>query len=130
MKLVARPGVLALIGMLVAILVVPQATLAEPATAQVDLDEGPLVMVPLAIARQTWLSEPAVTISLASPASSVPSDGRVHRVSIGGRRIAIWCMGTGSPTVILEHGIGYGVESDLVEGRAGRRREGDARLPV
>jgi pimeloyl-ACP methyl ester carboxylesterase len=37
----------------------------------------------------------------------------MHRVDIGGgRRLAIWCRGTGSPTVILEHGLGYGVDSD------------------
>jgi pimeloyl-ACP methyl ester carboxylesterase len=45
----------------------------------------------------------------------VPSDGNVHRVNIGGRRLAIWCQGAGSPTVILEHGIGYGIDSDSWE---------------
>ncbi len=57
----------------------------------------------------------AAPIPATSTKATVPSDGKVHRVDIGGRRIAIWCQGTGSPTVILEHGLGYGVDSDSWE---------------
>ena len=52
-----------------------------------------------------------VSRSLA-PAAALPSDGKWHLLSIGGgRRLAITCQGTGTPTVILEHGMGYGVDS-------------------
>jgi hypothetical protein len=47
-----------------------------------------------------------------APASvTVPSDGRWHYVDVGGRRLAITCKGKGTPIVILEHGLGYGVNS-------------------
>jgi alpha-beta hydrolase superfamily lysophospholipase len=69
----------------------------------------------LEVAFTDWASEAATSVTLAPPLTLVPSDGKLHRVNIGGRRIAIWCRGTGSPTVVLEHGIGYGVDSDSWE---------------
>ncbi len=59
-----------------------------------------------------WPAGASAQSALAAKGPVVPSDGRLHRLDVGGRRMAIWCRGTGSPTVILEHGIGYGVDSD------------------
>jgi pimeloyl-ACP methyl ester carboxylesterase len=67
--------------------------------------------VPLEAASAAWASEASTTVSLATPLALVPSDGKMHLVSVNGHRLAIWCRGVGSPTVILEHGIGYGVDS-------------------
>ncbi len=72
--------------------------------------------VPLEVALQSKVAEASVVASLAGPAALtpsaiVPSDGKMHLISVNGHRIAIWCKGVGSPTVILEHGIGYGVDS-------------------
>jgi hypothetical protein len=50
-------------------------------------------------------ANPAIRIVVPAP-TAVLADGAWHRVSIGGRRLAITCKGSGSPTVILEHGLG------------------------
>lgn len=60
-------------------------------------------------------SEAPASIKLAPPRTRVPSDGRMHLVRVNGHRLAIWCEGVGSPTIILEHGIGFGVDSDSWE---------------
>ena len=36
--------------------------------------------------------------------SAVPPPGRL--VDIGGHRLYLWCEGTGSPTVVLDSGVG------------------------
>lgn len=59
-----------------------------------------------------WPAGASAQSAMAAPGPAVPSDGRIHRLDVGGRRMAIVCRGSGSPTVILEHGIGYDVDSD------------------
>jgi hypothetical protein len=110
---VKRAGILVLVAMLIATLVIPSSAFADApagAGAEADLD-APAAAMPLAVAQQTWLAQAVTSATLAPPPSLVPSDGKLHRFNIGGRRLAIWCRGTGSPTVVLEHGIGYGVDS-------------------
>lgn len=61
--------------------------------------------------RGALLVKATVTLS-PGPAAALPSDGKWHLLNIGGgRRLAITCQGTGAPAVVLEHGIGYGVDS-------------------
>jgi pimeloyl-ACP methyl ester carboxylesterase len=87
----------------------PAAVAAEsPPSVPADLTR---VGVPLEVAATSWVSEAAASVALAPPAALVPSDGKMHLVTANGHRLAIWCKGVGSPTVILEHGIGYGVDS-------------------
>ncbi len=74
------------------------------------------------------VSADAVSVVELAPApaaaSGVPSDGKLHLVDIGGRRIAIWCEGRGGPTVVLEHGVGYVVDSgSWVKVQAGVAKE-------
>jgi hypothetical protein len=110
---IRRLGVLAALLTIVGQLIGPAVTAADaPPAGPADLAR---VGVPLEVTLTDWASEAAASVTLAPPLTLVPSDGKLHRVSIGGRRIAIWCRGTGSPTVILEHGIGYGVDSDSWE---------------
>jgi pimeloyl-ACP methyl ester carboxylesterase len=114
---VKRGGSLVLVAMLLATLVIPSSAFADApagAGAEADLD-APAAAMPMAVAQQTWLAQAVTSATLGPPRSLVPSDGRLHRVNIGGRRIAIWCEGSGSPTVVLEHGMGYGVDSDSWE---------------
>lgn len=59
-----------------------------------------------------WPAGASAQSVLGAQGPAVPSDGRIHHLEVNGRRIAIWCRGAGSPTVILEHGIGYSVDSD------------------
>jgi pimeloyl-ACP methyl ester carboxylesterase len=114
---VKRAGGLVLVAILLATLAIPSSVVAEaPAGAGAEADlETPAPAMPLAVAQQTWLAQAVASATLGPPRSVVPSDGRLHRVNIGGRRLAIWCEGTGSPTVLLEHGIGYGADSDSWE---------------
>jgi hypothetical protein len=87
------------------------AALAEsPADGSMDL-QGVTMGVPLEVGAIRWSAESAVVAVLAAPVGLVPSDGKMHLVTANGHRLAIWCKGVGSPTVILEHGIGYGVDS-------------------
>jgi hypothetical protein len=39
-----------------------------------------------------------------SDLAATPPPGRL--IDIGGRRLHLWCMGSGSPTVILDSGLG------------------------
>jgi hypothetical protein len=80
--------------------------------------------VPVEAVGTAWSTQGTATASLApsvvsaGPMASldlVPSDGKMHLVSANGHRLAIWCEGVGSPTILLEHGIGYGVDSDSWE---------------
>ena len=84
--------------------------------AEADLDAAPVAGA-LAIVQAGTFIEGRATRARAATVkaavrAAVPSDGKVHRVQIGGRRLAIWCRGSGSPTVLLEHGIGYGIDSN------------------
>ncbi len=85
--------------------------------AEANLDV-PLVTLGLGVGQPSSRAQATATVSLGArpasvvSASVVPSDGKRHLVSVNGHRLAIWCRGTGSPIVILEHGIGYGVDSD------------------
>jgi len=111
-RLVTRPAIAALATVLVTLLALP-GTVAADAPAQAPADpRAQGVGAALAVGQHAWQSEASVTMTLAAPIALVPSDGKIHRVNIGGRRLAIWCTGTGSPTVILEHGLGYGVDAD------------------
>jgi len=89
-----------------------EATIAVAGSPPVDPLDLVRAGVPLEVAVARHGSEATATVSLASPASILPSDGKKHLFRVNGHRLAIWCRGTGSPTVILEHGIGYGVDSD------------------
>ena len=124
LQLVARPCMLALAAILVAVLAV-LAVLAVPSVAEADESMGakanldvPLVTLGLGVGQPSSRAQATATVSLGArpasvvSASVVPSDGKRHLVSVNGHRLAIWCRGTGSPIVILEHGIGYGVDSD------------------
>ena len=98
-----------------AVLLLPPGALANsPAGGSADLERAG-VGVTLDAGFPAWTIEASVVATLAPPAALVPSDGKMHLVTINGHRLAIWCRGSGSPTVILEHGIGYGVDSDSWE---------------
>jgi pimeloyl-ACP methyl ester carboxylesterase len=109
---VSRIRLLAIVPLLVVQLLGAPNAAADPApVASSDLTR---VGVPLEVVFTRWGSNATVAVALAAPAraSVVPSDGRKHLVRVNGHRLAIWCLGVGSPAVILEHGIGYGVDSD------------------
>jgi hypothetical protein len=127
-RLVTRPRVLALAAILVALFAAPSAAVAdEVAAAEADLDT-PIVVLALGVGQPSWRSPSTARVSLGAvpasvvpasvvpasvvPVSLVPADGKRHFLSVNGHRLAIWCRGVGSPTVILEHGIGYGIDSD------------------
>src|SRR5215210_334912 len=55
------------------------------------------------------MTDPANEVNQVGPAATGAS-GDEMLVDVGGRRLHITCMGEGSPTVILEHGMG--TESD------------------
>jgi len=115
---VTGPRVLALAAILVAMLAAPSAAMAdERVAAEADLD-APVGALALGVGQPSWRTQSAAAVTLGAapasvaPVSLVPSDGKRHLVSVSGHRLAIWCRGVGSPTVILEHGIGYGIDSD------------------
>jgi hypothetical protein len=115
MTVIGRARFVGLIVALLAVVVGPVGAVADSPPGGPSVLERVVAGVPVEVASLRWTAEASVTASLAPPLALVPSDGKVHRVNIGGRRIAIWCQGVGSPTVILEHGIGYGVDSDSWE---------------
>ncbi len=45
-----------------------------------------------------------------SAGSTASGDGEYTLVDVGGHRLAIHCVGEGSPTVVLETGLGAPIE--------------------
>lgn len=67
-----------------------------------------MVMVCLGGVQALWAQQPASTMArVGQPDPSLEVYGRPQQlVDIGGRRLNIYCLGHGSPTVILEAGLG------------------------